>query len=206
VTDALATTRRTIVVHTKLAGHNARVEAARTNANGIQIRTMRRDNIAACSRLGWLERKSDVIGGLRHAPSIGDQAPAHCYQLLPMLALDHASKKAARTGADGGSVKAARLKLYSKIVRLQSRPARRIPAGAAADPRRPSSRPRRLSYAVAVANSPIDKSAAPVRPPLPPIAPRCGCQYRIRAQSSARRTAPVSSIPRGASSRGRRLG
>ena len=38
--------------------------------------------------------------------------------------------------------------------------ARRIPAGAAADPRRPSSRPRRLSYAVAVANSPIDKSAA----------------------------------------------
>jgi hypothetical protein len=88
----------------------------------------------------------------------------------------------------------------------RSAPARRIPAGAAADPRRPSSRPRRLSYAVAVANSPIDKSAAPVRPPLPPIAPRCGCQYRIRAQSSARRTAPVSSIPRGASSRGRRLG
>jgi hypothetical protein len=42
----------------------------------------------------------------------------------------------------------------------RSAPARRIPAGAAADPRRPSSRPRRLSYAVAVANSPIDKSAA----------------------------------------------
>jgi hypothetical protein len=35
----------------------------------------------------------------------------------------------------------------------RSAPARRIPAGAAADPRR-------LSYAVAVANSPIDKSAA----------------------------------------------
>jgi len=42
----------------------------------------------------------------------------------------------------------------------RSAPPRRIPAGAAADPRRPSSRPRRLSYAVAVANSPIDKSAA----------------------------------------------
>jgi hypothetical protein len=34
--------RRTIVVHTKLAGHNARVEAARANASGAQILTMDR--------------------------------------------------------------------------------------------------------------------------------------------------------------------
>jgi hypothetical protein len=32
--------RRTILVQTKLARHNARVEAARANANGIQIPTM----------------------------------------------------------------------------------------------------------------------------------------------------------------------
>jgi hypothetical protein len=32
--------RRTIVVHTKLAGHMARVDAARAGAHGIQILTM----------------------------------------------------------------------------------------------------------------------------------------------------------------------
>src|SRR6516162_7218035 len=32
--------RRTIVVHTRLAGHMARVEAARAGANGVQILTM----------------------------------------------------------------------------------------------------------------------------------------------------------------------
>src|SRR5450759_3387864 len=32
--------RRTIVVHTRLAGHMARVEAARAGAHGIQILTM----------------------------------------------------------------------------------------------------------------------------------------------------------------------
>jgi hypothetical protein len=32
--------RRTIVVHTRLAGHVARVEAARRNASGVQIMTM----------------------------------------------------------------------------------------------------------------------------------------------------------------------
>jgi hypothetical protein len=53
VTKALATTRRTIVVHTKLAGHNARVEAARTNANGVQIRTM--DQVAARLAGGFIQ-------------------------------------------------------------------------------------------------------------------------------------------------------
>jgi hypothetical protein len=32
--------RRTIVVHTRLAGHMARVEAARAGTHGIQILTM----------------------------------------------------------------------------------------------------------------------------------------------------------------------
>ena len=32
--------RRTIVVHTRLAGHMARVEAARAGAHGVQILTM----------------------------------------------------------------------------------------------------------------------------------------------------------------------
>ena len=45
--------RRTIVVHTKLAGYNARVEAARANANGIQIRTM--DQVAARLAGGFIQ-------------------------------------------------------------------------------------------------------------------------------------------------------
>ena len=40
MTKTVANLRRTIVVHTRLAGHNARVEAARANANGVQILTM----------------------------------------------------------------------------------------------------------------------------------------------------------------------
>ncbi len=52
-TKASATLRRTIVVHTKLAGHKARVEAARANANGIQILTM--DRVAARLAGGFIE-------------------------------------------------------------------------------------------------------------------------------------------------------
>jgi hypothetical protein len=37
--------RRTIVVHTRLAGHVARVASARTGACGVQIMTM--DHVAA---------------------------------------------------------------------------------------------------------------------------------------------------------------
>ena len=53
MTNGLATWRRTIVVHTKLAGHKARVEAARANANGIQILTM--DRVAARLAGGFIE-------------------------------------------------------------------------------------------------------------------------------------------------------
>ena len=38
--NAVRTGRRTIVVHTKLAGHIARVAAARADENGVQIMTM----------------------------------------------------------------------------------------------------------------------------------------------------------------------
>jgi PD-(D/E)XK nuclease superfamily len=53
MTKALAKTRCTIVVHTKLAGHNIRVEAARRNANGVQIRTM--DQVAARLAGGFIQ-------------------------------------------------------------------------------------------------------------------------------------------------------
>lgn len=53
MTKGLAILRRTIVVHTKLAGHNARVEAARANANGVQILTM--DRVAARLAGGFIE-------------------------------------------------------------------------------------------------------------------------------------------------------
>jgi hypothetical protein len=53
VTKALAMMRRTIVVHTKLAGHNARVEAARANASGAQILTM--DRLAARLAGGFIQ-------------------------------------------------------------------------------------------------------------------------------------------------------
>jgi|ERR1039458_9366771 hypothetical protein len=46
-------TRRTIVVHTKLASHAARVKAARTSANGLQIRTM--DQVAARLAGGFIQ-------------------------------------------------------------------------------------------------------------------------------------------------------
>jgi hypothetical protein len=50
-----------------------------------------------------------------------------------------------------------------------------FPPAPSADPRRPSCRPRRLSYAVAVANSPIDKSAAHVRA----YPPTCKCNSKV---------------------------
>jgi hypothetical protein len=53
VTKASATLRRTIVVHTRLAGYSARVEAARANANGVQIRTM--DQVAARLAGGFIQ-------------------------------------------------------------------------------------------------------------------------------------------------------
>ena len=40
--QSLVNLRRTIVVHTKLAGHVVRVEAARSRAHGLQILTMGR--------------------------------------------------------------------------------------------------------------------------------------------------------------------
>ena len=49
--------RRTIVVHTKLANSTARVDAARKNANGLQIFTM--DRLAARLAGGFLQS----IGG-----------------------------------------------------------------------------------------------------------------------------------------------
>jgi hypothetical protein len=38
--NAVRARRRTVVVHTKLAGHIARVAAARADENGVQIMTM----------------------------------------------------------------------------------------------------------------------------------------------------------------------
>ena len=38
--NAACAERRTVVVHTKLAGHMARVAAARASENGVQIMTM----------------------------------------------------------------------------------------------------------------------------------------------------------------------
>jgi hypothetical protein len=38
--NAASARRRTVVVHTKLAGHIARVAAARAGENGVQIMTM----------------------------------------------------------------------------------------------------------------------------------------------------------------------
>jgi len=40
VEEIAMTARRTVVVHTRLAGHVARVEAARRKASGVQIMTM----------------------------------------------------------------------------------------------------------------------------------------------------------------------
>ena len=53
MTKAFATMRRTIVVHTKLASHSVRVEAARGNASGVQIRTM--DQVAARLAGGFIQ-------------------------------------------------------------------------------------------------------------------------------------------------------
>lgn len=53
MTKHLVTLRRTIVVYTRLAGYSARVEAARTNANGVQIRTM--DQVAARLAGGFIQ-------------------------------------------------------------------------------------------------------------------------------------------------------
>ena len=75
MTKTATTLRRTVVVHTRLAGHNARVEAARANANGVQILTM--DRVAARLAGGFiqpidLDALQDAVKAALASTSLGE--------------------------------------------------------------------------------------------------------------------------------------
>jgi hypothetical protein len=71
----MMTARRTIVVHTKLAGHMARVEAARNAAHGTQIFTM--GQVASRLAGGFLrpidpEALQDAVRDALNSTSLGE--------------------------------------------------------------------------------------------------------------------------------------
>src|SRR5437660_4026881 len=72
------TSRRTIVVHTRLAGHMARVEAARAGAHGVQIVTM--GQVAARLAGGFMrpidpEALRDAVRAALPATDLGELEP-----------------------------------------------------------------------------------------------------------------------------------
>ena len=83
--NAAPAERRTVVVHTKLAGHIARVAAARADENGVQIMTM--GQLAARLAGGLLrpidpETLRDALREALPAVAMGELEPMWVFSIL----------------------------------------------------------------------------------------------------------------------------